>query len=177
MSKDRILYPRAISAEQSSLAFVQPVDEAVFIQLSHKARVGKFFRLCAAGFGILLAQFQENFFDPVQWGIRFGRNNRREKLVAILHGVRIAYPHIFRDDSLAEVSLSLIDENSFNQSSREPPDGVLPVFDEGTGSGDGCVGIGTTKVRWFRKTVESRFARKRRHRWLSHQPGDLPVLD
>src|SRR5262245_18122838 len=167
----------AASAVQSSCAFVQPVDEAVFIQLSYKARVGKIFRLCAAGFGILLAQLQENFLNPIQRRVGFGRNNGREKLVAILHGVSIVHPHVFRDNSLAELSLSLIDEDSFNQSSREPPDSFLPIFDESTGSSDGCIGIGTAKVRWLRKTVESRLARKRRYRWLSNQPSDLSVLD
>src|SRR5262245_37398037 len=167
----------ATSAVQSSFAFVQPLDEAVFIQLSHEARVGKIFRLCAAHFGILFAQLQENFLDSIQRRVGFGRNDRREKLVAILHGVRIVHPHVFCDHSLAELSLSLIDENSFYQSSGEPPHGVLPVFDESTGSSDGCVRIGTAKIRWLRKTVESRLAGKRRHRWLSNQSGDLSVLD
>ena len=161
---------------QSSLAFVQPVDEATFIQLSHEARVGKIFRLCAASFGILLAQLQKNFLDPIQRRVGFGRNNGREKLVAILDGVRIVHPHVFRDDSLAKLSLSLIDKDSFNQSSGEPPDGIPSVFDKGTGSSDGCVRIGAAKVRWLRKTVETRLARKHRHRRLGNEPGDLPVL-
>src|SRR4029450_11962886 len=156
---------------------MQPADEAVFIQLSHEARVGKIVRLCAAGFGILFTQLQENFLDPIQRRVGFGRNNAREKLVAIPDGVRIVHPHIFRDDSLAKFSLSLIDKDSFNQSSDEPTDGIPSVFDEGTGSSDGCVRIGAAKVRWLRKTVESRLACKCRYRWLGYQPGDLPVLD
>ena len=72
--------------------------------------------------------------------------------------------------------MSLIDEDSLNQSSRESPHGIPPVFNEDAGSSDGRVRIGAAKVRWLRKTVETRLARKHRHGRLGNEPGDLSVL-
>ena len=84
---------------------------------------------------------------PSRRRIGFGRHNRREELVAVLHGIGVVDPHVFRDDALAKFLLSLIDEDSLNQGPGESPDGIPPVFDEGSGSSDGGVRVGTARVR------------------------------
>ena len=98
-------------------------------------------------------------------------------MIAILHRLRVANAHVFRNRFLAEISLCLINEYSFYQGSGKPPDSISPLSDEGPGRGDRRVRIGTTEVGGFGKNIKTGFAREDRHGWLRNETSNLFVLD